>query len=110
MGSNDCDCPGSEQVVMFESPVAIEPLFRSFALTALSQNITAVHGIDSLTLGEEYRLHNQMNVKENHRHARRCTSELTHLLQSWGLRALISLLFLPLCYKVRWIIKSQLLK
>lgn len=56
----------SVHIIILESPVSSEPSFSLFAPNVLSaQNASAVLGLNSLTLVDEFKMHNPTNIKEN---------------------------------------------
>lgn len=68
----------STRIAMLEGPVASAQvtLFAQNVLPQTPQNITAVLGINSLTLGDKFTAHNPMNIKEI-TSMLGCTPELT---------------------------------
>lgn len=54
-------CSVSQRIDVLENPVATMPWFRSFTpniLPEMPQNVIAVLAINSMTLGDEFKVHN----------------------------------------------------
>ena len=84
-------CSVSWRVVMMEHPIAITTQFRSFAPNVFPQTLengTVELCVDSLSLGDEFPVHNTANVEKNDKHAFGRASDLPRLLQSWKMQPL----------------------
>lgn len=76
---------------MMGHPIAIMPQLRSLSLNVLPQtlqNITVQLGVDSLTLGDKFKMHNPAKIKENGEHALGHAPDLPSCLWFWRMWAL----------------------